>query len=135
MPGPYEFPSLDSCHRRFLWINEEVDLVLHPVVGLVIQVQNAEKLSRAFCLETLDPFLGVSKLGPCLTAIETVQALVRKLRTKYKLRQMKNTAVYDMGETFQATAGFQDSNILQKAMKMALRCNLSVNAHISGFKL
>ena len=34
------------------------------------------------------------------------------------------------GGTFQATAGFQDSDIFQKAMKMALRCSLSVNPHL-----
>ena len=40
-----------------------------------------------------------------------------------------------MGGTFQATARFQDSDSFQKATKMALRCILSVNSHLSGFKL
>ena len=42
-----------------------------------------------------------------------------------------------MDGTFQVTAGFQDSNIFKKAMKMALslRCILNVNSHLSGFKL
>ena len=40
-----------------------------------------------------------------------------------------------IGGTFQATAGFQDSDICQKAIKMAWRCILSVNSHLSGFKL
>ena len=40
-----------------------------------------------------------------------------------------------IGGTFQAIARFQDSDISQKAIKMALRCNLSVNSHLSGFKL
>ena len=33
----------------------------------------------------------------------------------------------------QATAGFQDSDIFQKALKMALRCILSVNSPKLGF--
>ena len=37
--------------------------------------------------------------------------------------------------TFQATAGFQDSDFFQKAMKMALRSILSVISHLSGFRL
>ena len=37
--------------------------------------------------------------------------------------------------TFQATAGFQDSDVFQKAIKMVLRCILSVNSHLSGFNL
>ena len=38
------------------------------------------------------------------------------------------------GGTFQATARFQDSDILQKAFKMVLGCILSVNSHLSGFQ-
>ena len=42
-----------------------------------------------------------------------------------------------MGGTFQATAGFQDLDVFQKVLnlKMALRCILSVNSHLSGFRL
>ena len=40
-----------------------------------------------------------------------------------------------MGGTFQATARFQDSDIFQKAIEVALRLILSVNSHLSGFKL
>ena len=36
-----------------------------------------------------------------------------------------------MGGTFQARAGFQDSDIFKKAIKMALRCTFSVNSHIT----
>ena len=32
---PFKFPSLDSCQRRFLWTHREVDLALHPFVGLL----------------------------------------------------------------------------------------------------
>ena len=39
-----------------------------------------------------------------------------------------------MGGTFQAAAGFQDSDILQKATNMVLRCILRANSHLSGFK-
>ena len=31
-----KFPSPDSCQKRFLWTNKEVDLALHLVVGLVL---------------------------------------------------------------------------------------------------
>ena len=40
-----------------------------------------------------------------------------------------------VGGTSQAAAGFLDSDIFQRAIKMALRCSLSTNSHISGFKL
>ena len=40
-----------------------------------------------------------------------------------------------MDGTSQATAWFHDSDIFQKAVKMALGCILSVNSHLSGFKL
>ena len=39
-----------------------------------------------------------------------------------------------MGGTFQATVEFLDSSIVQKLMKMALICILSVNSHCSGFR-
>ena len=39
------------------------------------------------------------------------------------------------GETFQTTAGFQDSDTFQKAIKIVLECILSVISHLSGFKL
>ena len=41
MPKPCR--SLDSCQKRFLWTNKEVDLAPYPVVGLVLQFGNAEK--------------------------------------------------------------------------------------------
>ena len=48
MPEPCKFPSLDSCQKKFLWTYEEVDLVPHPVVGLVLQVGDKEKFPHAF---------------------------------------------------------------------------------------
>ena len=42
----------------------------HPVVGLVLQVGDAEKFPQALGFESLDPFLRVSEQGPCFTAIE-----------------------------------------------------------------
>ena len=36
MPELGKFPSLDSYQERFLWTHKEVDLDLHPVVGLVL---------------------------------------------------------------------------------------------------
>ena len=32
----------DSCQKRFLWTHKEVDLAPLPVVGLVLQVGDAE---------------------------------------------------------------------------------------------
>ena len=40
------------------------------VVGLALQVEDAEKFTQAFGFESLDPFFGVGKKGPCFTAIE-----------------------------------------------------------------
>ena len=70
MPKPCEFPSLDSCQKSFLWAHKEVDLASHPVVGLVLQVGDAEKLPQALGLESLDPFLDAGKQDPCLTAMD-----------------------------------------------------------------
>ena len=50
--------------------HKEVDLALHPVVGVVLQVGDAEKFPQARGFESLDPFFGVSKQGPCFTARE-----------------------------------------------------------------
>ena len=33
-----QFPSLDSCQKKFLLTHKEVDLALHPVLDLVLQV-------------------------------------------------------------------------------------------------
>ena len=70
MPEPCKFPSLDSCQKRFLWIRKEVHLAPHPVVGLVYQVGDAEKIPQTFGFKSLDPFFRVIKQGPCFTAIE-----------------------------------------------------------------
>ena len=56
MPEPCEFPSLDSCQKRFLWTHKEVFLALHPVVDLLLQVGDEEKFPHALGLENLDPF-------------------------------------------------------------------------------
>ena len=45
MPEPCKFPSLDSCQKRFLWTHKEVDLAPHPVVGLVLQIGDTEKIA------------------------------------------------------------------------------------------
>ena len=60
-PEPCKFPSLNSCQKRFLWTHKEVDLVPHPVVGLVLEVGDAEKFSQALSFKSLDPFSRVSK--------------------------------------------------------------------------
>ena len=51
-----KFPSLDSCRKRFLLAHKEVDLTLHPVVGFVLQVGDAERFPQALGLESLEPF-------------------------------------------------------------------------------
>ena len=56
--------------KSFLWTDKEDNLVLHPVVGLVLQVRDMEKFPHALGFESLDPFFKVSKQGPCLTAVE-----------------------------------------------------------------
>ena len=43
---------------------------MHPVIGLVLQVAEAEQLPQSLVSEGLDPLLRVSKQGPYLTAIE-----------------------------------------------------------------
>ena len=43
---------------------------LHQVVGVVLQVGDTEKFPQALGFESLDPFLIVSKQGPCFTAVE-----------------------------------------------------------------
>ena len=56
--------------KRFLWTHKEFDLALHPVVGLVLQAVDAKNFPQVFGFEGLDPFFGVSKQGPCFTAVE-----------------------------------------------------------------
>ena len=70
MPEPCKFPSPDSCHKRFIWTYEEVDLAPHPVVGLALLVGDMEKFPQTLGFESFDPFLRVSKQDPCFTAVE-----------------------------------------------------------------
>ena len=70
MPEPCKFPSQDSCQARFLWTHKEVDLALHPIVGLVFQVGDAEKFPQALGFKSLNHFFRVSEQGPCFTATE-----------------------------------------------------------------
>ena len=51
MTEPCKFPSLDSCQKKFLWTHKEVDLALHTVIGLVLQVRDTEKFPQAHGLE------------------------------------------------------------------------------------
>ena len=75
-PNHAKFLSLDTCQKRFLCIHKEVGLTPHPVVGLVLQVEDTEKFPLAPDLESLGPFfLRVSKQGPCFTAIEVTRDL------------------------------------------------------------
>ena len=57
MPEPCKFPSLDTCQRRFLRTHREVDLASHIVViGLVLQMRDAEKFPQALGFEGWDIF-------------------------------------------------------------------------------
>ena len=56
----------------------KVDLALHPVIGLVLQVLDAKKFPQTLGLECLDPFLRVIRQGPCFTAIAAVTARKNK---------------------------------------------------------
>ena len=67
---PREFSSLENCRERFLWTHKDVDLASHPVVCIVLRVGDTEKFPQALGFENLDPFLRVTKQGPCFTAIE-----------------------------------------------------------------
>ena len=68
-PKPCKFPSLDIYQKGLLWAHKEVDLAPHQVVGLVLQVRDAEKFPQALVFEGLLLFFTVSKQGPCFTAI------------------------------------------------------------------
>ena len=70
MPEICKFPFLDSFQKRLLWTHNEVDLAPHPVIGLVLQEEDAEKFLSALGFESLDRFRRVSKRDPYLTAIE-----------------------------------------------------------------
>ena len=63
IPKPCKFPTLDHCQKRFLWTHKEVDLALRPVVGLVLQVGDAEKFPQALSFKSLDSFLFSQKAG------------------------------------------------------------------------
>ena len=63
MPEPCRFLSLESCQKSFLWTHKEVDLALHPVVGLVLQVGDTEKFPHARGFESVDPFFQNQQAG------------------------------------------------------------------------
>ena len=63
MPELCKFSSLDSCPKRFLWTHKEVDLASHPVVGVVLQVGDAEKVAMALGVESLDHFFQSQQVG------------------------------------------------------------------------
>ena len=56
MPDPRKFPSLDSCQKRFLRTQKEVDLAPDLVVGLVLLVGDTEKFPHALVFQSLDDF-------------------------------------------------------------------------------
>ena len=70
MPEACKFPSFDSRQRMFLWTNMGVDFASHPVVGLVLQVEDAEKFPLALGFESLDSLFRLIKQGPGFIKIE-----------------------------------------------------------------
>ena len=60
---PVTYPNQSSCRKRFLWTHKEVDLVPHPVVGLVLKVGDAEKFLLTLGFESLDPLLQSLQAG------------------------------------------------------------------------
>ena len=86
MPEPCKFPSFDSYHKRFLWTHKEVDLAPHPVIGLVLQVGDAETFPQAIGFKSLDPFSKVSKQGPCFTAVEEDESCRRLVQLELACR-------------------------------------------------
>ena len=54
MSEPCKFLYPDSCQKRFVWTHKEVDLALHPVVDLALQVGDVGKFSQAHGFESLD---------------------------------------------------------------------------------
>ena len=55
------------------WPTRKFIFAPHSVVGLVLQVEDADKFPQALGLESLDPFLKVSKRCSRLTAIEETE--------------------------------------------------------------
>ena len=55
---PSKFPSLDSCQKRFLCTQKEVDLAPLPVFGLVLQAGDAEKFPQELGFKSLDQRAG-----------------------------------------------------------------------------
>ena len=70
LPRPCKFSSLACCQKSFLRAHKEVDPNPHPVISLLLQVGEMEKFFQALGFENLDPFLRISKQGPCLTGIQ-----------------------------------------------------------------
>ena len=69
-PSHASFRLLTVARRGSWGSTGKFDLAPHPVVGVVLQVEDAETFPLALGFENLDPFLRVSKPGPCLRALE-----------------------------------------------------------------
>ena len=63
IPEPCKFPPIDSCQKRFLWTHKEADLAWHPVVDLVLQVQDTEKFPHVLGLKNLNLFFQIKQEG------------------------------------------------------------------------
>ena len=121
MPKPCRFLSLDWCQKRFLWTHKEVDLPPHPLVGLVLQVGDAEKFPHALGFEGLDPFFRMSKQGPCFIANEEDGGDERlvQLEPAVKLIELHHQIRFSMAITVIAEAAIPQY-LLQNISKAAV---------------
>ena len=71
MPEPCTLPSLDGCQKRFLWSHNEAVFAPHRVIGLELQIGDAEKIFQALGFKSLDPFFSrVSKQVPSFASVD-----------------------------------------------------------------
>ena len=70
----------------FMWTHKEADLVPHPVVGLMLQVGDAEMFPHALGFESLDSFVRVSKQGPCFKAVEEDRGDKRRVELELQFK-------------------------------------------------
>ena len=87
--------SLKMFLKRLPWTRSEVDHAPHPVVGLVLQVRDAEKFPHAVGFEGLDHLFRVSQQGPCFTATEEDGGEKRLTQPKLALLEANGVAPPD----------------------------------------
>ena len=63
MPKPCKFLSPDSLPEKVPVDLKAVDLAVHPVIGLVLQVVDADKFPQVLGFESLDPLFQSQQVG------------------------------------------------------------------------